>query len=322
MTPLSILLRREIESSGPIPFDRFMETALYHPQSGYYRRGDVFGKSGDFYTAEQIQPVFGLLMATFVRSLRDEMRARDSFQVVELGAGRGEMADAFSAFEYVPVEWDRAALPERIRGVVFANEFFDALPVRVFLWRKKVWREMLVGNGDDGFVWVEGNVPDARAARYLNLYTDPAEDNMLVEVNLQALEWLKRIAQRLAAGYLIVIDYGYTRREMVRFPQGTLMTYHRHTASPSVLYDPGSRDITAHVNFTALEQHAARLGLECIRFESLSNTLLRIGEADDFAAALTAGDPVEQTRRRLQLKTLLFGMGETFRALLLKVGTK
>ena len=63
MTKAGDLLIDEIKSSGPIPFRRFMDVALYHPEAGYYRRAaDPFGRDGDFYTAEQIQPVFGLLM--------------------------------------------------------------------------------------------------------------------------------------------------------------------------------------------------------------------------------------------------------------------
>ena len=80
-----------------------------------------------------------------------------------------------------------------------------------------------------------------------------------------------------------------------------------------VLTDPGSRDITSHVCFTAIEEHGKRLGLDTVRFERLSQTLLDAGEADQFAEALAGPD---EARRRLQLKTLLFGMGETFRVLL------
>ena len=81
------------------------------------------------------------------------------------------------------------------------------------------------------------------------------------EVNLDALAWLERIARALEAGFVFTIDYGYTRAESVRFPRGTLMSYRRHQADEDVLDDPGARDITAHVAFTALEEHGARLGL-------------------------------------------------------------
>ena len=94
------------------------------------------------------------------------------------------------------------------------------------------------------------------------------------------------------------------------------MAYRRHTAREDVLEEPGERDITAHVNFTALQECGAACGLRTERFETLAQTLLLAGEPDQFAAALDAAGPGEQLRRRMQLKTLLFGMGETFRSLL------
>jgi SAM-dependent MidA family methyltransferase len=87
-----------------------------------------------------------------------------------------------------------------------------------------------------------------------------------------------------------------------------------------VLRDPGEQDITAHVCFTALQQHGESVGLRIEAFESLARTLIGAGEADQFAAALAAPSEGEQMRRRLQLKQLLYGMGETFRTLLQRKG--
>jgi len=83
-----------------------------------------------------------------------------------------------------------------------------------------------------------------------------------------------------------------------------------------VLTGAGERDITAHVNFTMLQEAGSACGLETQRFETLAQTLLAAGEADQFAAAMGTGGGAEELRRRMQLKTLLFGMGETFRVLL------
>lgn len=317
MTPLETILREEIAREGPIPFRRFMEAALYHPELGYYRRTrDPFGKSGDFFTAEQIQPVFGILIGARVRSLYREMGEPRDFTVVELGAGRAEMAEAFSGFRYVPVDVGRGEVPESFTGVVFSNEFFDALPVDAVVRRRGVWRVLYVGWSGARFDWVEGEPVDPETADYLRRYIRLEDDGALIEVNLEALRWIERISARLQRGYVLTIDYGYTDRESVRFPGGTLMGYRRHRADDDVLVDPGERDITAHVCFTALEQHGARHGLERERFERLAQMLLDAGQPDSFAAALAARDEREERARRLQLKTLLFGMGETFRVLL------
>jgi SAM-dependent MidA family methyltransferase len=319
------LLSAEIRRSGPISFHRFMQAALYAPDAGYYRRGgpagqpghDPFGKAGDFFTAEQIQPVFGILLAARIREIYRQMGSPGDFTVVELGAGRAEMAEAFSEWRYLPLDLDSGELPERFTGVVFSNEFFDALPVHVAVWRDGGFREQCVALDDSGaFVWHEGGPVSARAADYLSRYFPPPEEGRWYEANLDALAWIERIGRALRTGFALTIDYGYTRAESVRFPAGTLMGYHRHTARENVLEFPGERDITAHVNFTALEEHGARHGLRTLRFETLAATLLAAGEADGFAQVLQAANPTEEFRRRMQLKTLLFGMGETFRVLL------
>jgi len=324
VSPLTEILRDEIRRDGPISFRRFMEAALYDPVHGYYRRArDPFGKQGDFYTAEQIQPVFGILMAARIRSLCQAMGAPPDFTVVELGAGRCEMAAAFSEWPYIPVDLGldlrQNAMPERFRGVVFANEFFDALPVEEVTFREGAFREVRVA-WDERFVWAPGPPVREEVADYLRRYFPPPAEGALFEVNLDALAWLERIARALDAGFVFTIDYGFTRAESVRFPRGSLMSYRRHQADEDVLCDPGAKDITAHVPFTALEEHGARLGLETVRFETLAQTLLAAGEADQFAAALAASARDEELRRRLQLKSLLFGLGETFRTLLQRAG--
>jgi SAM-dependent MidA family methyltransferase len=293
-----------------------METALYHPQLGYYRRPrDPFGKDGDFYTAEQVQPVFGILMAARIRQLYRDLGEPADFTVVELGAGRGEMAEAFSEWRYVPLDIDSGELPERFCGVVFSNEFFDALPVEAAVYRQGRFHRQCVAFSDGRFAWhTAGPVPEA-VDGYLRRYFPAPEEGRWYEANLSALEWVARIASALDFGYVLTIDYGYTRAESVRFPSGTLMSYRRHTAREEVLEHPGDCDITAHVNFTAIEERGAEVGLRTVSFERLSQTLLAAGEGDQFSAALGA-DPAREIRRRMQLKSLLFGMGETFRVLL------
>jgi SAM-dependent MidA family methyltransferase len=317
MTPAAELLAAEIRRAGPIPFRRFMEVALYHPEHGYYRRPrDPFGKHGDFFTAEQLQPVFGILIAARIRQLYREMGEPADFTVVELGAGRGEMAPYFRDWRYVPVEIDAALSPAcPFTGVVFSNEFFDALPVDAAVFTGGAFHEQLVGFTEGRFHWIAGAPAGPEAEDYLRRYYPPPEEGRRYEINLDALGWIERIGRALRAGFVLTIDYGYTLPEWVRFRAGTLMGYRRHTAREDVLEEPGARDITAHVNFTALEEFARSRGFELARFETLAQTLLAAGEADQFAAALGSGEDV---RRRLQLKTLLFGMGETFRVQLLR----
>jgi len=317
VTPAGELLAAEIRAGGPVTFQHFMEVALYHPEYGYYRSlADPFGKHGDFFTAEQIQPVFGLLMAARIRDLYQQMGAPADFTLVELGAGRREMAEAFAEWKYVPVDIDSGTMPEQFTGVLFSNEFFDALPVDAVIYSGGAFRRQRVTCETGAFRWHTGEVVGDEADEYLRRYYPQPEEDRWYEVNLEALRWLNRIAASLTKGYVLTIDYGFTRAESLRFAAGTLMGYRRHTAREDVLTDPGLRDITSHVNFTALEESGAACGLVKERFETLAQTLLHAGERDQFAAALGAPGGAAELRRRMQLKTLLFGMGESFRVLL------
>jgi SAM-dependent MidA family methyltransferase len=317
MTPAGSILAREIADRGPIPFRRFMEVALYHPEHGYYRRPrDPFGRYGDYFTAAQLQPVFGMLVAARVRALWQDMGCPDDFCVVELGPGRGEMAPAFSDFRYVAVEFG-GWWPERFCGVVFAHEFFDALPVDLAVFRGGSFRELRVAYRGGRFRWTCGPPLAGEAAAYAEQYGVLREEGWILEIPLAALAWIHEIARRLERGFLFLIDYGYTARELARFPEGTLMSYRRHSAVADVLARPGEQDITAHVCFTALEDRARACGFRRVAFQSLARTLLDAGRPDEFASVLRDSTPEGRLRRRLQLKTLLYGLGESFRTLLL-----
>lgn len=311
LTPAARILADEIANSGPIPFSRFMEVALYHPEAGYYRKPrDPFGIEGDFYTAEQLQPVFGRLIAKYLGSLADELGAGSAPTVVELGAGRAEMKEAFARFRYIPIEIGQGTIPNRVTGVFFSNEFFDAVPVDIMAARSGMMVERRVTFDGERFRWIDGEIAGS---------TD-LDEGTIREIQKHRLEWLDRIDKWLERGFIVTIDYGYTDRELIRFPQGTLMRYRKHQAYEDVLTDPGTSDITAHVAFTELRQHGERLGWSTIAFESLAGMLMRAGAADQFASALAGSTETERAKHRMQLKSLLFGMGETFRVLVQRKG--
>ena len=323
MTPLGELIAGEIRREGPLPFPRFMEMALYHPELGYYRRPrDPFGIGGDFYTNAQLQPVFGRLLAQQIYTWRHEMGRPEDFTVVEMGAGRGEttaeIQRCLPGLTCLTVDLATGELPKRFRGVVICNEFFDALPVHSVERKDKGLVEHYVDLAADGFDWAEGSLSDSRLKDYLQSYTPRLAEGQKVEVNLEALDQLEKIARSLDSGYVLTIDYGYTADEIAggrRLPGGSLMSYVKHQASEDVLANPGERDITAHVNFTGLEKRGEELGFSSSALQTQAMFLSEIGRQDDFQAALEASSEAESLHLRMQLKTMLFGLGETFRVL-------
>ena len=319
MTKAGELLCAEIGVRGPLQFSRFMDIALYDPQCGYYRRGEkIFGREGDFYTAAQMQPVFGRLLRRACEQLGAPAQADGRVLVADWGAGQSDLRESFDGFDYRAVDIGRDEAPERFEGIVVANELFDALPVDVAVREAGVWRERLVSFADGRFVWVNGNELATRWRNYASNATAEAQlsgDAVVIELPVALQACVERIDRRIARGWIVAFDYGYTRRELIRFPQGSLMAYRRHCAFEDVLEAPAERDVTAHVPFDELRAAAQCAGWEEVRFETMGQFLLRAGEGDQFASALKAPQAGVSLRLRLQLAALLFDLGETFRAM-------
>ena len=349
-------IEEEIRGCGPIPFSRYMEMCLYDPELGYYAaHAQQFGKAGDFYTSSDVHAVFGRLLA---RQFDEMWRALDSpaaLQIVELGPGRGLFAqdvldwaekkfpEFFAAVRYMLVEASpalRARLGETLQRriatgkaeirnelpaqlsapvIIFANEFFDALPVEVISHRG----ELRVGCEQGRFVELFVQ-PPAEALEYLDRYSVHPETGERVEAALAAQQYMRIIAQRLQRGFVIVIDYGYTREEQLAGRhRGTVTAFRRHTISPGPYEAPGEQDITAHVNFTALQDAGKAGGLEPLALLTQAQFLMGIGEGNQFADAFEeARLPQEQAKVALQLKHLVTpaGMGESFHVLVMSKG--
>lgn len=277
------LLREEISRRGPISFEQFMDLALYHPEHGYYRRRPhPTGRDGDFFTAAQLQPVFGILLQAALERLA---AART---LIDWGAGCAALAEGLSGWRYVAVE--AASEPAFVQGqaVVVANELFDALPVRVY--------------GESGEALV-----DYDGARFRWTEKPRREECHRLHATLDAM---RRSAE---SGLLLILDYGYSEPEReLRFPSGSLMSYSRHQAINDVLQQPGEQDITAHVNFSRLEEAAIANGFEKVSESSMTGFLLQAGE-EAFERAARMNAP--------QLK-LLLGVAESHRALLFRFEAK
>lgn len=311
------LIISEIQRDGPMTFARYMELALYHPQFGYYRGSDRFGVSGDFYTAEQLQPLFGELIASFVDNLTHE-QGLPSVPTLELGAGRGEMRQSLGVRGYQAFDWHTRQLPVEWSGLAFANEFFDALPVHLMV-KKEQWRELFVVKHAAGLMLDTGTPSDARLHVYAERFGRDLPEGGRLEVCLSAADWIQRIACILREGWLLVIDYGYDLPELSRFPDGTLLSYRAHRSQPVALGDAGRADITAHVNFSWLVEVAEANGFQCVANMSLARWAMALWNEEAFSERWARADQ----RWRLQWKHLVLGLGETFRVVLFrKVATK
>jgi len=350
-------IEQEIRERGPIPFSRYMELCLYEPELGYYARAkEQFGKAGDFYTSSDVHAIFGRLMARQFEEMWRALGSPEHIEIVELGPGRGLFArdvldwsrqkfpDFFRALHYTLVESSAAlraklasALSEYINTkkasvekglashistenvIVFANEFFDALPV-----------EVLSNHGAMRVGWEAGRFVEsfvsasAAEMEYLDRCSIHPEEGERVEAGLEAQRWMQRIAAAVPRGFVVIIDYGYVREELLAGRhRDTIMCYRQHSASDNPYEAPGEQDITAHVNFTALRAAGEQAGLDCLGLVTQAQFLMGIGEETQFSDAFEdVRLPQEHAKRALQLKHLVTpaGMGETFQVLVMAKG--
>lgn len=353
-TALRDLIADRIRDEGPITAEAFIDLALYHPAHGYYataaRRS---GRSGDFFTSVDVGPLFGELLAVQFAEMWQRMDCPATFDLVEAAAGTGRLArdildaalaadPAFHAAirlhlvetslparrvqrEVLGPHTARLAssgpdLPTSIDGVIVANELLDALPPHAVVMRADGLRERRVDLAADAFVEVEGPPSTPALEAYLARVGAKLEDGWRAEINLAAEQWVADAAQRLARGFLLIVDYGREAAELYSAPYsgGTLRTFFGHAIDPAAdawLREPGVRDITSHVDLTAVRLAAEREGLQTLAVQDQTYFLLGLGAAERLDAP--AGGSVADLKRRLALKTLLLpgGMGSTHKVL-------
>ncbi len=359
-TPLAEILVSRILDRGPLTFAEYMEACLYHPEHGYYSKAEA-EPFADYYTSAAVHPVFGRLIARQLAEMWSVCGQPSPFIVAEAGAGAGWLAgqvldfaaralpEFYHALRYVAVESSTArreaagrrlaqhaqssratiaaGLPGRIpAGCILSNELFDAMPVHRVVVEHGELREIYVAWDGERFSEQLGPLSTPAIAAYFAEQGVELRERQQAEVNLAACRWMEDAGKRLALGFVLTIDYGHAAAELYdeRHLRGTLLAYHQHRASEDFYAAPGEHDLTAHVNFTALELCGARAGLETLGRVSQAQLLLALGQANEFADLYDPGQTeADRVRARLKLKTLIFpeGMGETFQVLIQHKGS-
>ncbi|MEW5888469.1 MAG: SAM-dependent methyltransferase [Pseudomonadota bacterium] len=344
-------IRQEIRAAGGwISFARYMELALYAPGLGYYSGGArKFGAAGDFVTAPELSPLFARSLAVQAQ----EILSAGGPDILEVGAGSGALAAellpelerrgalprryailelsgelrqrqeqrlrAAASHLLARVEW-LETLPAAFSGLVLANELLDAMPVHLVAWREDGICECGVApDAQGGLRWEER---PARGVLLAAAETLPVSPPYLSEINLAARAWVAEWGRILQSGALLLIDYGFPRREYYH-PQrgtGTLMCHYRHHAHDDPFHLPGLTDITAHVDFTALAEAGHAAGLQVLGYTSQAQFLLNCGIVD--LLGIPATDPVAHARLAAGVQKLLSPseMGELFKVMALGRG--
>lgn len=271
---LEALIKSRIREHGPMSIAEFMALALTHPDYGYYMRGDPLGAAGDFITSPEISQMFGELIGAWLAAQWQQMGKREAI-LVELGPGRGTlMNDLLRATKNIPgfhasisvhmVEASpslRAIQQEKLRSahssitwhtnidtlpkfplLLVANEFFDALPIRQFI-HDGEWKERMI------------SVDEHDQLQFVL----PAKAGMTIEMCEEAQFIINIIASHIAThgGAALIIDYGYEGGS-----RGDTLQAMKHHSYHHILDEPGSADLTAHVDFDVLSKRAIAAGAQ------------------------------------------------------------
>ena len=345
------LVRAEVEAGGgAIPFSRYMDIALHAPGLGYYRAGwRTFGPGGDFVTAPEMSPLFA---GTVARQVAQVLSALDAEEVVEIGAGSGTMAaqmlvhlapgiryrilEPSGALAARQRETIAAAAPEALasvswldalpepgfRGVVLANEVVDALPVERFEVTAEGVAAHCVGFAHGRPIRcsrpAEPSLVEAVESVQRDLgYRLPA--GYVSEIGPARCAWTATIAERLESGLLLLMDYGFPRREFYHPDRrdGTLRCHFRHRRHDDPLVLCGLQDITAHVDFTAI---ARASGLDVAGFTTQGEFLLACGLLDLLSGVEPGSLEFIRLTTRIKRLTLPGEMGEAVKVMALGRG--
>jgi SAM-dependent MidA family methyltransferase len=304
-------------SSGPLPFVDFMQAALYHPSDSYYATR-VPGHGSHFRTSPSLTPWFGRLVACELRRMWQAIGRPDPFWVVEVGGGQGDLAaDAMQAADSmgVPLRWRFIERFDRVRdwqrrrlgaaagaaewstdlagppvvGCVLAHEVLDNFPVHV-LEVAEVGSVQEIDVDGDGFVERLGALSDVTLAEPAREAAAHLAPGARFEISSGVEAWCRDASRALTRGYLLLIDYGDLEPDIwLEHPHGTVATYRREDATPSPLDEPGSKDITADVNFSAVARAAHRAGFRPEPAITQASWLLSLGIAQVAEELETAG---------------------------------
>jgi len=350
------IIQEKIIEEGSISFCDFMEMALYYPELGYYTSvNNKIGKEGDFYTSPYLTNVFGHIMATQLEEMW-KLTGKKDFTIVEYGAGPGSLCidileqlknnlSFYKKIKYCIIEKSEAMRLKELNaisgspfiekvswynsieeipsfiGCVIANEVVDNFSVHKVMMTGSGLMEVFVGY-NNGFVELLKPAPD-KLKNYFTELKIELPNGFCTEVNLQAIEWIKSISSSLKKGFVLTIDYGYPSSELYQSNRrlGTIVCYNKHSVNDLPYKNIGQQDITAHVNFSALNLWGTKNGLDHCGFTDQSQFLLSLGLTEHLRKLEEKErNNLEISKNLSMIHNLLMSMGKKIKVLVQQKG--
>ena len=297
----------KISNNKHIPFDKFIDIALYHKKTGYYMKKNPFGKDGDFITAPNISILFSEMLAIWCIAFWEHLGYPKKINIIELGAGNGEMMyqmikvfERFNKFRessnYFILE--KSQFLKKIQkkklnshkitwlnsinklkngpNIFLANEFFDALPIKQFIKKNNKWYEKSIKKNNINkyeFVNVITNIKNLEKKIEINL----SKNQKIIEFSPLTYKYLNIISKKINTfqGGLLIVDYGYLKKKM----RDSLQSIYKHNFN-NVLDNFGKSDITYNLNFFLLKKIVKKLNLKVVGLTSQRNFLTKLGILD------------------------------------------
>ena len=294
-----------VKKKKSIPIDKFIDISLYDKKFGYYMKKNPFGNKGDFITSPLISNLFGEMIAIWCISFWEHLNKPKKISIVELGPGDGSLCqsllnafknfeDFYKCFEIKLFEksmYLKKIQKKRIRNqkvkwikkidktineptIFLGNEFFDALPIKQLFLKRKLFFERHVALTKNKkkleFIYKKAKKKLIRDITKLNL----SSGDKVIEYPMEAIRYLEIISRCIKKnnGCLLTFDYGYTEKKS----QDTLQSVKQHKYF-NILSEPGSADITSHVNYNLFSKVLNKNKLKVEKIVSQNEFLQKMG---------------------------------------------
>ena len=287
--------------------DKFIEESLYNKKYGYYMKKNPFGKEGDFITAPNISVLFSEMIAIWIISFWEKLDCPKQFNLVELGAGNGEMmrvlVNTFNKFPQFKnsckinileksellkrtqktnikdfrIKWlDNLNELNNFPCIFIANEFFDALPIKQFLKKEKKWYERHVTFANNRKLEYS-DIPFDMQKFEKKIKFKISYKQTFIEYSPLTSEYLKTIINKIKLnnGGILIIDYAYLEKEM----KNTLQAVSKHKYC-DVLKGFRNSDITYNLSFNLINMIIEKLGLYSSLITTQKKFLTKLGILD------------------------------------------
>ena len=330
-----------------LSLDKFINFSLYNKKTGYYFKKNPFGINGDFITAPNISRLFSEMLAIWVIKFWQSLGSPKKFNLIELGVGNGEMMkviiESFQNFPFLldtcnfivhekspllikiqkkklvkfKVAWvSKISKIKKIPTIFIANEFFDAIAIKQFEKKRKIWFEKFVSfNNKKKPFFFEKKINTRKIEKKINYKI--FQNQNFVEYSELGLNYLKEISKiiKMNTGGLLLIDYGYDEKKM----KNTLKAVSNHKFA-NILDNIGNVDITHNINFDFFKKFTKKMGGLENHLTSQKKFLIKMGIKQRAEIISKKQNFLKKTDIYYRLKRLIDEnqMGNLFKVMLLK----